>query len=352
MGLVSETLGFSASGTRLPRMSAAHEQNRALRPSARFCVAGGRARQCRDGFDTGRAGCAREGRSSRGSTLDARRLGARDGSAGSRRVARGAGANARPGARADPVRADAPLAACLLPRRGRDHGGRPRACAANRAGRSALGRCASLQLRRLRSLGPASRLQPERLRRDAARAVRVGRQAPGREPRGGRAGARVRQEAAAGSESHGRPLVPPGAAGLRPEPHARRLVRTARSRRDRAAVDDGGAREAPRPGQAQPRQADGERQPPRARQADRGRRGQAAHRQRPALDRPARGARVGRGERAVGRDAPRDLHVVPAHAHGRPPAAPGPFPLHPGRAQGRRGRQRGHADVDRPAARP
>ena len=166
--------------------------------------------------DTGRAGCPREGRSSRGSTLDTRRLGARAGSAGSRRVARGAGANARPGARADPVRAHAPLAACLLPRRGRDDGGRPRACAANRTGRSALGRRASLQLRRLRSLGPTSRLQPERLRRDAARAVRVGRQAPGREPRGGRAGARVRQEAAAGGESHGRPLVPPGAAGLRP----------------------------------------------------------------------------------------------------------------------------------------
>ena len=302
--------------------------------------------------DTGRAGCPREGRSSRGSTLVTRRLGARAGSAGSRRVARGAGSNARPGARADPVRAHAPLAAGLLPRRGRDHGGRPRVRAANRAGRSALGRRASLQLRRLRSLGPTSRLQPERLRRDAARAVRVGRQAPGREPRGGRAGARVRQEAAAGSESHGRPLVPPGAAGLRPKPHARRLVRTAGGGGDRAAVDDGGAREAPRPGQAQPRQADGERQPPCARQADRGRRGQATHRQRPALDRPARGARVGRGERAVGRDAPRDLQVVPAHAHGRPPAAPGPFPFHPGRAQGRRGRQRGHADVDRPAARP
>ena len=72
----------------------------------------------------------------------------------------------------------------------------------------------------------------------------------------------------------------------------------------------------------------------------------------PPLIVPLEELALGRGERAVGRGAPRDLQVVPAHAPDRPPAASGPFPLHPGRAQGRRRRQRGHADVDRPAARP
>ena len=70
--------------------------------------------------------------------------------------------------------------------------------AADRPARAALRRRAPLELRRLRRAGPAARLQRQRLRRDAARAVRVGRQAARRELRGRRPRPRVRRQAAQG----------------------------------------------------------------------------------------------------------------------------------------------------------
>ena len=51
------------------------------------------------------------------------------------------------------------------------------------AARAVLRGRAPVELRRVRGAGPAARLRSQRLRRDAAGAVRVGRQAPGRELR-------------------------------------------------------------------------------------------------------------------------------------------------------------------------
>ena len=57
----------------------------------------------------------------------------------------------------------------------------------------ALRRRPPVELRRLRGARPAARLRAQRLRRDAPRAVRVGRQAPGRELRGRRPRPRLRR---------------------------------------------------------------------------------------------------------------------------------------------------------------
>ena len=66
-------------------------------------------------------------------------------------------------------------------------GRRSRRDPAHRPRRAALRRRAPLQLRRLRRARPAARVQHQRLRRDAAGPVRVGRQAARGELRGGRA---------------------------------------------------------------------------------------------------------------------------------------------------------------------
>ena len=58
---------------------------------------------------------------------------------------------------------------------------------------AALRRRAPVELRRLRGAGPAPRLRRQRLRRDAAWPVRVGRQAPGGQPRGRGARAAARR---------------------------------------------------------------------------------------------------------------------------------------------------------------
>ena len=85
------------------------------------------------------------------------------------RPARGAGADAGAGARADPLRADARLAVHLLPRRRLPDGVGPGRHAANEPARAALRRRASVELRRLRGARPAAGLQHQRLRRDATR---------------------------------------------------------------------------------------------------------------------------------------------------------------------------------------
>ena len=68
--------------------------------------------------------------------------------------------------------------------------------AAHRPARAALRRRAPVELRRLRRARPAARVQHQRLRRDAARPVRVGRQAAGRELRRRRPRPRLRRQAA------------------------------------------------------------------------------------------------------------------------------------------------------------
>ncbi len=110
------------------------------------------------------------------------------------RPAARAGRDAGPRTGGGTERPDAGLAVHVLPRRraadGARSGRQPRlrpACAAVR------GR-APVQLRRLRVARAAAGLRRQRLRRDAARAVRVGRQASGRQPGRGRAGQRVRRQ--------------------------------------------------------------------------------------------------------------------------------------------------------------
>ena len=86
------------------------------------------------------------------------------------RAARGAGADARAGAGADPLRADARVAVHVLPGRGLPDGVRPVGSAPHRPAHAAVRGRASVELRRLRGARPAARVQHQRLRRDAARA--------------------------------------------------------------------------------------------------------------------------------------------------------------------------------------
>ena len=144
-------------------------------------------------FTPSRACRPRQGRARRAAPLGTRRLGAGPDASRPGRSPRGAGANAAAGARADPVRADARVAVHLLPRRRRSDGGRPRGWAADGAARAALRRRAPLQLRHLRRARPEARLQHQRLRRDASRPVRMGREAARRELRGGGARSRLQR---------------------------------------------------------------------------------------------------------------------------------------------------------------
>ncbi len=98
------------------------------------------------------------------------------------------------------------------------------------AARAVLRGRAPLELRRVRGAGPPARLRSQRLRRDASRAVRVGRQAPGRELR--RRGARQRaspQGAARGGACRHRRL-PHDDRPRGDESVPRRLVRPRRRR--------------------------------------------------------------------------------------------------------------------------
>ena len=141
----------------------------------------------------GRAGGAGQGGAGGGAARFARRLGAVAGPARSGRPARGAGADARAGAGADPLRAHARLAVHVLPRRRRPDGRRPRRRAADRA---EVQLCGDAHLSNFGAFAAPDRrldLQRQRLRRDAARAVRVGRQAARGELRGRRARPRLRR---------------------------------------------------------------------------------------------------------------------------------------------------------------
>ena len=98
-----------------------------------------------------------------------------------------------PGPRAgpDPLRPDAGVAVHVLPRCGADHGRRPRRHPAVGPARAALRRRPPVELRRLRLARAPADVRHQRLRRDPARAVGVGRQAAGREPRDRRPRPRV-----------------------------------------------------------------------------------------------------------------------------------------------------------------
>ena len=128
-------------------------------------------------FHAGRAGGPGQGSTQRVAALGSCRLGAGASAPRPGRSARGAGADASAGARPDPVRAHARVAVHLLPRRRVPDGGRSRGRAADGIARSTVRRRAPLQLRHFRGAGSEARLQHQRLRRDAAGAIRVGREA-------------------------------------------------------------------------------------------------------------------------------------------------------------------------------
>ena len=95
----------------------------------------------------------------------------RPGAAGSGRRARGAGASvARARAAPDPVRADGGVAVRVLPRRGGGHGDGPRVHADHRDPGAGVRRRARHQLREVRDARAQPRLRHQRLRRDGARA--------------------------------------------------------------------------------------------------------------------------------------------------------------------------------------
>ena len=205
------------------------------------------------------------------------------------------------GAGADPAWADAGVAVHVLPGGGAADGGRPgRHADVGAAGAAVRGR-APVELRGVRLAGAAAGLRRQRLRRDAARPVRVGRQAAGGEPGGGRAGQRVpgqgppqdrrwRRSRATARRCASSRSSRCWTSGTRTWTSSRPSAssgRRSRRRRFKAGRDDAGQG-------AHPRQHAG------AGQADhRGRRAAADHR-RPADDRPDRGAvRRRAGRRAV-----------------------------------------------------
>ncbi len=196
------------------------------------------------------------------------------------------------------------------------HGHRPRRHARLRPARPALRRRPPVELRRLRQPRAAAGVRHQRLRRDAARPVRVGRQAARGELRGGRPRPRLRRRRPRGDR-----------AGLRRAPTARRwpsfaahdqprrLVRAARRRGDASPATRRPcrARRSSAPRRTSPRRA------PRTAcrrfaQADpRGRR-RAAHHGRPAADRADPGPAARRHRGGVHRVVPRAPARLPAHA--------------------------------------
>ena len=133
------------------------------------------------------------------------------------------GSGARP--RAHPRRPDARVAVRVPPRRRRGHGPRPGGHPGDRVAGPGVRRRPPAQLRRVRHSRAPPRLRRQRLRRDAARPVGVGRQATGGERRG--RGSRRRREAGLGDDAVGAPWrglpVPHG--GAVGDVAARRLVR-------------------------------------------------------------------------------------------------------------------------------
>ena len=179
----------------LPRQA---DEPRRRRPKA----AGLRAEPVRAGSRYGlamdapeRAAAGKAARSEAPSLLP-RRLGAARGPGRPGRDPRAPGGLAGPRAGADPLRADVGLALRLLPRRRRGDGRRPRRHPRLRAAGAGLRRRPPVQLRRLRGARPPPRLRPQRLRRDAARALGVGRQAARRQLRDRRPRQRLQAQAA------------------------------------------------------------------------------------------------------------------------------------------------------------
>ena len=221
---------------------------------------------------------------------------------------------ARPGP--DPLRADGRLALHLLPRRGGGDGRGPRHHAGVRAAGADVRRRPPLQLRRLRGARPHPRLRPQRLRREPAGALGVGRQAPRRQLRDRRPGERLQAEGAPRRGPRRGARVPRGDPQVRRDAQPGGLVR-APERRDADAgpalrgpggVGAGGEGRRQGPEQGPPAGA-GPAHP-------HGRR-RAANRQRPAAPGPGRGAAARRREPRRRAGAARDPPTPAAPPAGR-----------------------------------
>ena len=145
-------------------------------------------------------------------------------------AAGGAGRLTRAGAGADPLRTDAGIAVYVLPRCGVPDGGGSHALAEDRPRRAAVRGCAFVKLRCVRRARPTAGVRRQRLRRDAARTVRVGSQAAGRELCGRRPRPGVPERAAPSGESGGDARLPRGDGGSRFDEDARSVVLARRRR--------------------------------------------------------------------------------------------------------------------------
>ncbi len=234
-----------------------------------------------------------------------------------------AGHHPRARAGADPSRAHGGLSVRLLPRSGLCDGQRPGRRAPLRAERAAVRRCSSGQLRRLRLTRTVDGVRRERLRRDPSRAVRVGRQAAGRQLGGGRPEPPALGQGAHGGGHRRGPLLPRDDAQLRRHGQPRRVVRPPRRRRHRPPVGPGGrgrGHEEPAADGGQgrvegPAQGQGEAHPAGGRRARVPQQSAVAGTGRGAARRP-------RPPGARGHD-PQGDPGLPAHAHQRPSPPPG-----------------------------
>ena len=145
--------------------------------------------------------------------------------AGPGRAAGGAGHHPRAGPGAGAARPDDGLAVHLLPGRRQDHGGGPGGHAGGRAGGPAVRGCAPVELRRVRLARAAAAVRPERLRRDAAGAVRVRREADGGELHDRRPQQRLLQGGRARGDAGVGAGLPGGDGRVRADGHDGHLVR-------------------------------------------------------------------------------------------------------------------------------
>ena len=165
--------------------------------------------------------------------------------------ARVAGAGTGAGA----PRADAGVAVHVLPRSGAADGGGPGHHARLGAAGAAVRGRAPVQLRRVRLAGTAAGLRHQRLRRDPARPVRVGRQAAGREPGRGGTRQRVPRQSPPQDRPRGGRGLPHGDARLRAAALPGRVVRPPGHRAGprRVPVGDQGEKVQGRRGRCWPR---------------------------------------------------------------------------------------------------
>ena len=187
-------------------------------------------------LDARRARSPGQGGAGRGATRQPRGVRPAQGPAGPDRPPGGTGEDAGPRPGAGPVGPDDGLPVHLLPRRGPADGQRPGHHPRLWAGRAGLRRRAPVQLRPVRLGRTAPDVRRQRLRRDAARPLGVGRQTAGGQPGGRRPGQRPPAQAASRDRRGRRLPLPAGHARVRQHDQPGRLVRARRRHRAAGAV--------------------------------------------------------------------------------------------------------------------